>query len=53
MTLYVDVTTLATLQEDGSICCDNCGSWTNLDDMAIDGSCPLCREDAKGQVAAS
>ena len=40
----LDLTTLATIQPDGSVCCQTCGSWTTLDDLMRDGQCPLCRE---------
>lgn len=44
--IFVDFTTIATLQENGDVCCDNCGSWTQLEDMMMDGKCPLCRGES-------
>jgi hypothetical protein len=46
--IYTDVFTASTLQDDGEICCPNCGSWTHVDDLKQDevtgvASCPLCR----------
>jgi len=41
----LDFTTLATIQEDGSVCCQNCGSWTTMEDLLRDGKCPLCRTE--------
>jgi DNA-directed RNA polymerase subunit RPC12/RpoP len=48
--LYVDIFTVSTLQDDGEICCPNCGSWTHVDDLKQDevtgvASCPLCRQN--------
>lgn len=38
----LEFTTIATLQEDGSVCCQNCGSWCHVDDLLRNGRCPLC-----------
>jgi len=46
---------LATLQDNGDICCPNCGSWTSLDEIAECskdndiGHCPLCKEDDENE----
>jgi len=46
----IDMTALATIQRDGSVCCQNCGSWTTMEDLLRDGKCPLCRtEETNGK----
>jgi predicted RNA-binding Zn-ribbon protein involved in translation (DUF1610 family) len=47
--LWLDFTTLATLQDNGDICCPTCGSWTTIEDLEADKlgtevTCPLCSE---------
>lgn len=47
--LYLDIFTRSTLQSNGEICCPNCGSWTNVEDIkqdpvTLESSCPLCRQ---------
>ena len=39
----LDYTTVATIQDNGDVCCQTCGSWTVIEDMVKDGQCPLCR----------
>ena len=39
----LDFTTIATIQKNGEVCCQTCGSWTTMEDMT-DGKCPACRE---------
>jgi uncharacterized Zn finger protein (UPF0148 family) len=46
--IYVDIFTASTLQEDGEICCPNCGSWAHVDDLEVNefegtATCLLCR----------
>lgn len=38
--MFLDFTTLSTLQENGDICCPNCGSWTTIEDLITDNNCP-------------
>ena len=47
--LYLDITSLGTLQKNGEICCPNCGSWTYIDDITQDDFtgetyCSLCKD---------
>jgi predicted nucleic acid-binding Zn ribbon protein len=47
--IYMDMFSAATLQEDGSICCPTCGSWTQFDDLiqnefTLEITCSLCRD---------
>ena len=48
--IWVDTFTSSTYNEEhNEICCPNCGSWTNVNDLKqgdfdFVATCPLCRE---------
>ena len=52
--LFLDYSTVSTIQDNGEVCCPTCGSWSHLSDLRVSDFgtevyCPLCdnREEAR------
>ena len=43
--LYLDPWTLDSFEENGELCCPNCGAWCHVENLAATGYCGRCNEE--------